>query len=108
MKEMREPESRAPQFAAYESLRGYGELIEECKFVPDERVELSEEEIEKLSLLLSSLRKGMTVTVTYYAKNLYTALTATVREVDTVFQTLTVGKTKIPFRDILKIKKGET
>ena len=59
MKEMREPESRAPQFAAYESLRGYGELIEECKFVPDERVELSEEEIEKLSLLLSSLRKGI-------------------------------------------------
>lgn len=107
MKELREPKSRAPQFAAYESLRGYSELVEECKFVPDERVELSEEEIEKLSLLLSSLRKGMTVTVTYYAKNLYTALTDTVREVDTVFQTLTVGKTKIPFGDILKIKKGE-
>lgn len=61
MKEYREPESRAPQFAAYESLRGYSDLVEECEFVPDERVELSEEEIEKLSLLLSSLRKGMPI-----------------------------------------------
>ena len=104
MKELREPESRAVQFFAFESLRGYSEMIEESRFVPDERIELVEEEMEKLSLRLSKLRKGMLVTVTYCLKNQYTVLTDRVSTVDEVDQILTVGKTKIPFSDLLKIK----
>ena len=103
MKELREPESRAIQFLAFESLRGYSEMIEESQFVPDERIDLTEEETEKLSVKLSKLRKGMRVTVTYYLKNQYTVVTDTVRAVDEIEQFLKVGKTKIPFADLLKI-----
>ena len=64
--------------------------------------------MEKLSLRLSKLRKGMLVTVTYYLKNQYTVFTDTVRAVDEIDQILTVGKIKIPFSDLLKIKiEGE-
>lgn len=104
MKELREPESRAVQFFAFETLRGYSEMIEESRFVPDERIELTEEEVEKLSLRLSKLRKGMLVTVTYYLKNQYSVFTDMVRAVDEIGQFLKVGKTKIPFSDLLKIK----
>ena len=104
MKELREPESRAVQFFAFESLRGYSEMIEESQFVPDERIDLTEEETEKLSVKLSKLRKGMRVTVTYYFKNQYTLFTDTVSAVDEIEQFLKVGKVKIPFSDLLKIK----
>ena len=104
MKELREPESRAVQFFAFETLRGYSEMIEESRFVPDERIELTEEEVEKLSLRLSKLRKGMRITVTYYLKNQYTVFTDTVRAVDEIDQILTVGKIKVPFSDLLQIK----
>ena len=104
MKELREPESRAVQFFAFESLRGYSEMIEESQFVPDERIDLTEEETGKLSVRLSKLRKGMRVTVTYYLKNQYTVFTDTVKAVDEIGQFLKVGKVKIPFSDLLKIK----
>ena len=104
MKELREPESRAVQFFAFESLRGYSEMIEESQFVPDERIDLTEEETKKLSVRLSKLRKGMRVTVTYYRKNQYTLFTDTVSAVDEIEQILKVGKAKIPFSDLLKIK----
>ena len=104
MKELREPKSRAVQFFAFESLRGYSEMIEESQFVPDERINLTEEETEKLSLRLSKLRKGMCVTVTYYLKNQYTVFTDAVSAVDEIEQFLKVGKVKIPFSDLLKIK----
>ena len=104
MKELREPESRAVQFFAFETLRGYSEMIEESQFVPDERIDLTEEETEKLSVKLSKLRKGMRVTVTYYLKNQYTLFTDTVSAVDEIEQFLKVGKIKIPFADLLKIK----
>lgn len=104
MKELREPESRAVQFFAFESLRGYSEMIEESQFVPDERIDLTEEELEKLSVKLSKLRKGMRVTVTYYLKNQYTLFTDTVSAVDEIEHFLKVGKIKILFSDLLKIK----
>ncbi|MCR4752684.1 MAG: hypothetical protein K5852_10360 [Eubacterium sp.] len=85
---------RAAQFAPFAALSGYDDMIDEEARLVDNRIELSEEELEelnrKLSLIHESIRQGIrpAVTVTYFVPDplkpggLYTTVTERVRRVD--------------------------
>ncbi len=85
---------RAAQFAPFAALSGYDDMIDEEARLVDNRIELSEEELEelnrKLSLIHESIRQGIhpAVTITYFVPDplkpggLYTTVSERVRRVD--------------------------
>ena len=97
--------NRPAQFMAYRALKGYEEMVEEMCREKEERIRLSEEEIGILSGKLSSLRPGDAVSVRFYRKDAYASVEGEVRSCDGIEQTLTVGKTVIPFRDLLDLRR---
>ncbi len=85
---------RAAQFAPFAALSGYDDMIDEEARLVDNRIELSEEELEelnrKLSLIHESIRQGIhpAITITYFVPDplkpggLYTTVSERVRRVD--------------------------
>ena len=101
----RRGENRSVQFAAYRALRGYEEMVAERTREKQARIRLSEEAEEALSRRLSALRRGDPVEVRYYDRDVYKDLKGILTELDPIWQTLSVDKKKIPFRDLLAVRK---
>jgi len=92
--------NRAAQFAPFAALSGYDEMVDEEARLVDNRIELSEAELEdlnrRLNLLSEVLKSGRkpVVTVTWFipdplkAGGHYETITETVRKVDPVSGTL--------------------
>lgn len=91
---------RAMQFAPYAALRGFDELIDKRRERKEKRKELAEDERERINRILSRLSVGSLVRVKYYEVDRYKTLCGVLSELDTVFYTLTVVKTKIDIADI--------
>lgn len=101
----RSGENRAVQFAAYRALKGYEEMVAEYTREREPRIRLSEESMDILSAKLSALRKGDSVEAKYYETDRYVSLKGTVTDCDGILQVLVIGKKKIPFRDLLNVRK---
>lgn len=101
----REYADRAVQFSPFAALKGYEERIAERTRPREEKRELSEEEIGRLSAGLQRLSRGTPVRVVYYRTDRYVTVEGTVSETDPIRQILKVGKTAIPFEDIRQIKR---
>ena len=101
----RRGENRSVQFAAYRALKGYEEMVAERTREKQARIRLSEEAEEALSRRLSALRRGDPVEVRYYDRDVYRDLKGILTELDPIWQTLSVDKKKIPFRDLLAVRK---
>lgn len=101
----REYADRAVQFSPFAALKGYEERIAERTRPREEKRELSEEEIGRLSAALQRLSRGTPVRVVYYRTDRYVTVEGTVSETDPIRQILKVGKTAIPFEDIRQIKR---
>ena len=101
----RRGENRSIQFAAYRALKGYEEMVAERTREKEERIRLSEEAEEALSGRLSALRRGDPVEVRYYDRDAYRELRGILTELDPVWQTLSVDRKKIPFADLLNVRK---
>ena len=101
----RRGENRSVQFAAYRALKGYEEMVAERTREKQARIRLSEEAEEALSRRLSALRRGDPVEVRYYDRDVYRDLKGVLTELDPIWQTLSVDKKKIPFRDLLAVRK---
>ena len=117
---------RAAQFAPFAALTGYDDMVTEEARIVDNKIELSETEIDrlnqKLSLIADVIEKGEKpkVTVTYFvpdqlkAGGRYETLTDRVRKVDALFGKLileqkegTAGSHKeIRIADILEIESN--
>ena len=115
---------RAAQFAPFAALSGYDELIDEEARLVDNKIELSEEELEELNRQLGrideEIRQGNppAVTVTYFipdplkAGGIYETVTEKVRRVDPAAGTIQLDKTvtaagtrmEIRIEDILDIR----
>ena len=96
-------EERARQFLPFNALTGHYQMILKQQRVSEPRRELSEDQQAALSDKLKLLRRNDLVTVTFYDTDSYVTKTGMITNIDCTFQTLTVVKTKIPFREILKI-----
>ena len=96
---------RAKIFLPFDSLRGYFDLVKEKEKIITDKKLLSEEELDKISFVLASINKRDMVSVKYYNVDGYYEIEGMVSEIDTVYKSLTVIKTKIMFEDIYMIKK---
>lgn len=95
---------RAKQFGAFSPLRGYDELIESKKVIVGERRELSEEQANELSKIVSKIKKGDIVKITYYKEDGYIVKEGAVSSIDCTLRSITVVKEHISFNDIWDVK----
>lgn len=95
---------RARQFMQFAALTGYYEVIKQREKIIEPRKELSDDEAEVLSDKLSKIKKGMLITLTYYKEDCYEILTGLVSNIDPIYRTITIVKTKIAFDDVVDIE----
>ena len=95
---------RARQFMPFAALTGYYEVIKQREKIIQPRKELSEDEAEVLSDRLNKVQKGMLITLTYYNEDCYETLTGLVSNIDPVYRTITIVKTKIAIDDVVGIR----
>lgn len=95
---------RARQFMPFAALTGYYEVIKQREKIIEPRKELFDDEEEVLSDKLSKVQKGMLITLTYYKEDCYETLTGLVSNIDPVYRTITIVKTKIAIDDVVDIE----
>ena len=95
---------RAKQFAPFDAMKGLQEALRdrEERHARVERHEISEEQIEKNSEVLSQLTKGARVRIECYYAFHDIAVTGTVTVIDTVFRYLKMGTSRSAIFTALK------
>ncbi|MBQ4626816.1 MAG: hypothetical protein IJB45_06165 [Clostridia bacterium] len=101
---MREKADRAKQFMPFAALTGFDLLVKERERIIEPKRERSEEEDAMLTQKIMRLKKGAFVKIRYYQQDAYEFIEGRIAQIDDVFRTLTVTKTKIPFDDIYLIE----
>ncbi len=94
---------RAKQFMPFAAVKGLTEALEKKEKLPVAKVEMSEERIDEINQKLAEIKKGMTVTVTYFHDDEYIQLTGVILQLDTVVHELQIADSKIAFSTILDI-----
>ena len=100
---------RAVQFQAFAALKGYSDMVIERERFTEPKRELSDDDAQALSDKLVQLqalyleKKAPSVKITYYHIERYETIEGAVSAFDEIFFTLRIGKTVIPFSDILDI-----
>ena len=95
---------RARQFMPFAALTGYYEVIKQREKIIEPRKELSEDEAEILSSKLGNIQKGMLITLTYYKEDCYDTITGLVSNIDPVYRTIMIVKTKISIDDVVDVE----
>ncbi|MCQ2387748.1 MAG: YolD-like family protein [Clostridia bacterium] len=91
---------RAKQFMPFASLRGYEQMVKKSEEIISDKIEISEDRIERLSEIMSKIKKGDEVLIEYYANGKYIKKQGIVANIDTVYKTITVIKDRIAFEDV--------
>ena len=94
---------RAAQFAPFAALTDFEEVIRQRTVISAPRRELLPDETERINSALLSLSVGDTVRVTYYRDGAYVTATGILTDLDTIFGTLTVVKTRILLSDVFDV-----
>ena len=108
-------ESRASQFSPYAALVGYGDKIKEASRLTDKKLQLTEEEIEKLNNELNIIEEHIKVkprvSITYFIKDTrkaggkYVTREVFVKQIDSVNKVVVfTDNSKVKMNDILSIK----
>lgn len=93
---------RAKQFMPFASLKGYYDGLREQERVREPKRELSEDDAEQLSAVLSSFSRGALVRVRYYRQDCYETTEGIVTEFDTVFRKMRIVRNTVAFDDIIE------
>lgn len=95
---------RAKIFLPFDALKGFREALKEKEKVIVSKIELTEEETDKLSRLLLQIKKRMMVKIVYFKDGEYLELTGLVSSNDFVYKKIVIIETVIKYTDILKIE----
>ena len=95
---------RAKIFLPFDALKGFREALKEKEKVIVPKIELSEEETDRLSRLLLKIEKRMMVKIVYFKDGEYLELTGLVSKNDFAYKKITIIETVIKYTDILKIE----
>ena len=98
-------QDRAKQFQPFDALKG---LQEELQIRAERRTRvkkktLSEDQIEKISRVLSRISAGCKVAICFYSKGHYLTIEGYVSEISQIYEYIKIGNEKIFFDDIYKI-----
>lgn len=105
---------RAAQFAPFAALSGFEDAIDETSRITEDRIELNEEEKEKINNVLQKLQmeisKRPKATITYFVPDLkkcggeYITKTGNVKRIDEFRQVIIYeDKTEIPIKEVIEI-----
>lgn len=104
-------ENRAAQFMPFAALTGYGDMIEERGRLTQQKPELSEWQLEEVNSVLSSLRKGDTVLITWFEADelkdggRIRSENRRIRKIDAFHQILYTDQEPIAFDSILEMEQ---
>ena len=100
--------NRAAQFAPFDALKGLQEALREKeeKHSRVEKIEITEEMAERLSLKTRKLEKGQKVKTTFYNNGHYIDLHGKVTEINQPLKYLKLDNIKIYFEDLVAIETG--
>lgn len=98
---------RAKQFMAFAALRGYYDIVHERERITENKKELGQYEQMCINYKLAQVKKGMIVELKYYNGYKYDHIVGMVSEIDEIFKTITIVRTKIMFSDIIDIQGKE-
>lgn len=98
-------QDRAKQFVPFDALKG---LQEELRIREERRTRvkkktLSEDQIEKISRVLSRLEEGSKVAICLYNKGHYITLDGYISEINQIYEYIKIGNEKVFFDDIYKL-----
>ena len=98
-------QDRAKQFMPFDALKG---LQEELRIREERRTRvkkktLSEDQIEKISRVLSIVSEGSKVAICLYSKGHYISVEGYVSEVGQIYEYIKIGNEKVFFEDIYRI-----
>lgn len=98
-------ENRAKQFAPFAAITGLDRALEQKlrELNEVEKRELSEDRVAELDEKLRALRKGMRVSVGYYANREYCSVSGLVERIEPTERFLKIGGERICFDDISDI-----
>ena len=101
------PSARAKQFAPFAALSGLEAALERKRreLERTERPILPEERCADLNDALCALQMDDRATACYYRRGAQRTVTGFVTAIDCVAHALTIGKTRIPFSDLLDLKR---
>jgi hypothetical protein len=94
---------RAKQFMPFSPLKGYDDLVSNKERIYTTKRELAEDDLIALNNKLLLIKKRDMVKITYYDTDAYVTILGMVSSIDIVYNTITVVKTKISFKDISDI-----
>lgn len=95
---------RAKIFMPFDALKGFKEALKEKEKIVVDRIELSEEEKDKLIYKLDNLKKGMLVKLVYYNLQEYIEIKGIVATINTQTKIVTIVDKKIRVEDILSLE----
>ena len=96
---------RAKQFAPFAALKGQDESLQEYRELREPQIELAEDEAILINDILSNLKKGDSVMVTYYADGCYTILAGIIDKIYEYESAFQINNQRINFEDIYRIQK---
>ena len=73
---------RAKQFMPFDALKGYKEAIKEKQKIVVRKKELSDDELELLSIKIKQIKKNMIVKIVYFLNNEYILVNGMVSAID--------------------------
>ena len=98
-------QDRAKQFVPFDALKG---LQEELRIREERRTRvkkktLSEDQIEKISRVLSRLEECSKVAICLYSKGHYITIDGYISEINQIYEYIKIGNEKVFFDDIYKL-----
>ena len=97
--------NRARQFLPFDALTGLKEALHEKELEYDKRMELSEEQIEKISQSILNLDEKEKISVKFYNGRVYEEIEGLLTEIDYIRKKIIVDELKINFYDIISIRR---
>ena len=94
---------RAKQFMPFAVLKGFQDLLDETARYKESCKELSEEQLEALDVQCKNLVIGNLVSVVYHNGRVYDTVQGQLRQIDTVYRTMTIGEVIIPISRIMRV-----
>ena len=95
---------RAKIFMPFDALKGFKEALKEKEKIVVERIELSDEEKDKLIYKLDNLKKGLLIKIVYYNNQEYIELKGIVAMINAQSKMVTIVNKKIRVEDVLSLE----
>lgn len=98
-------ENRAKQFLPFDALKGLKEALHEKEIEHEAKVELSQEQIEKISQDILNLKEKDQVVVYYHNGIKYEKKVGIIKKIDYIRKRIILDENIVNFNDIVNIEK---